>query len=105
MFSRKTPSCPSCDSRDVRAAHFRDIKDYVLLLAGRRPFRCRECHFRFHDWVLRRRAPGPPEKRHYRPRQLRVRISNPPEALRRFMNAAEPRPRTEEVPAATVPDH
>ena len=40
--------CPSCDGQDIRHSLPRGILDNVMLLFGRKPFRCRWCERRFY---------------------------------------------------------
>lgn len=53
--------CPECREPKVRRSHRRTLADYLLSLAGLRPYRCHECGHRFHA-RSRARAPQRPKR-------------------------------------------
>jgi len=46
-------TCPVCRSLLVRRSVRRNILELILSMGGRYPFRCRECHTRFHAFRWR----------------------------------------------------
>ncbi len=46
--------CPGCNTDRARRSHRRGVKEHLLGLFGRFPYRCRQCQLRF--YVARSRA-------------------------------------------------
>ena len=42
-------ACPKCGKAVVRRSRRRTVSDYLLGLFGLRPYRCRECDYRYHS--------------------------------------------------------
>ncbi len=50
IFSGSQSVCPNCGSPAIRRWHRQGwAEKLVLWLRGLRPFRCRDCHFRFYS--------------------------------------------------------
>jgi hypothetical protein len=52
--------CPECGNASIRRSRRRTVGDYVLMVAGFRPYRCSECNHRYHDRSRARRLPREP---------------------------------------------
>ena len=55
--------CPKCANESVSRSRRRTVSDYLLALVGLRPYRCRECDYRYH---ARSRDRGRPRERRSR---------------------------------------
>src|SRR5215469_6482211 len=45
-------NCPICKGQDARRSKRQDVADYILSAFGVYPWRCQDCHGRFHARIM-----------------------------------------------------